>query len=128
MALWKTIAKNEIKLRTNKFRNHRLLFFLLLYLFFIVWAFILAPMLFDLFMPTLKEAIPEIILQAVALIIEYVLMAFFLTVFIYPLNSIYRKIEIGFKEIILASPATPGDIFLGEFIGKLPIFLGGVLV
>ncbi|MFW9999233.1 MAG: hypothetical protein ACFE9Q_05355 [Candidatus Hodarchaeota archaeon] len=127
MALWKTIAKNEIRLRTNKFRNHRLLFFILLYSFFIIWAFILAPMLFDLFMPTLAEAIDEINL-AVALIIEYVLMIFFLSVFIYPLNSIYRKIEIGFKEIILASPATPGDIFLGEFIGKLPIFLGGVLI
>ncbi len=126
MALWKTIAKNEIKLRTNKFRNHRGLFFIILYSFFIIWAFFLAPMLFDLFMPTLVEVIPEINLT-VALIIEYVLMAFFLSVFIYPLNSIYRKIEIGFKEIILASPATPGDIFLGEIIGKLPIYLGGVL-
>ncbi len=127
MALWKTIAKNEIKLRTNKFRNHRVLFFIILYSFFIFWAFFLAPMLFDLFMPTLVEIIPEINL-AVALIIEYVLMASFLSVFIYPLNSIYRKIEIGFKEIILASPATPGDIFLGEIIGKLPIYLGGVLL
>ncbi|MFW9901589.1 MAG: hypothetical protein ACFFDY_09885 [Candidatus Thorarchaeota archaeon] len=127
MALWKTIAKNEIKLRTNKFRNHRLLFFVLLYSFFIIWAFLIAPMLFNFFMPTLAESIPEINL-AVALFIEYILMAFFLSIFIYPLNSIYRKIEIGFKEIILASPATPGDIFLGEFLGKLPIFLGGVLL
>jgi len=127
MALWKIIAKKEIKLRTNKFRNHRVLFFIILYSFFIIWAFFLAPMLFNLFMPTLAEVIPEINL-AVALIIEYVLMAFFLSVFIYPLNSIYRKIEIGFKEIILASPATPGDIFLGEIIGKLPIYLGGVLL
>ena len=127
MALWKTIAKNEIKLRTNKVRNHRVLFFISLYTFFIIWAFILSPMLFDLFMPTLVGAIPQINL-AVALIIEYVLMALFLFVVIYPLNSIYRKIEIGFKEIVLASPATAGDIFLGEFIGKLPIYLGGVLL
>ncbi|MFX1504064.1 MAG: hypothetical protein ACFFDH_24100, partial [Promethearchaeota archaeon] len=28
----------------------------------------------------------------------------------------------------LASPATVGDIFLGEFIGKLPIYLGGILL
>ncbi|MFW9826851.1 MAG: hypothetical protein ACFFEY_04435 [Candidatus Thorarchaeota archaeon] len=127
MALWKTIAKNELKLRTNKFRNHRVLFFIALYSFLIIWAFILSPILFDLFMPTLIEAVPQINL-AVALIIEYVLMAFFLSVFIYPLNSIYRKIEIGYKEIILASPATAGDIFLGEFIGKLPIYLAGILL
>ena len=127
MALWKIIAKNELKLRTNKFRNHRILFFVLLYSFLIIWAFILAPMLFNFFMPTLADAIPEINL-AVALVIEYALMAFFLSIFIYPLNSIYRKIEIGYKEIILASPATAGDIFLGEFMGKLPIYLGGVLL
>lgn len=127
MALWKIIAKNEIKLRTNKFRNNRRLFFILLYSFLIVWAFILAPKLFDLFMPTLKEAIPQINL-AVVLIIEFVLMAVFLSIVIYPLNSIYRKVEIGYKEIILASPATAGDIFLGEFIGKLPIYLAGILL
>ena len=127
MSLWKTIAKNELKLRTNKFRNHRVLFFIILYSFLILWAFLLAPILFDLFMPTLVETIPEIN-SAVALIIEYVLMAVFLSIFIYPLNSIYRKTEIGFKEIILASPATAGDIFIGEFIGRLPIFLGGILV
>ncbi|MFW9875638.1 MAG: hypothetical protein ACFFG0_21250 [Candidatus Thorarchaeota archaeon] len=127
MALWITIAKNELKLRTNKFRNHRTLFFIVLYSFLVVWAFILAPLLFDLFMPTLVGIIPEII-NAVALIIEYMMMAVFLSVLIYPLNSIYRKIEIGYKEIILASPATAGDIFLGEFIGKLPIYLGAILI
>jgi len=127
MTLWKIIAKNELKLRTNKFRNHRVLFFIILYSFLILWAFVLVPILFDLFMPTFVESIPQINL-AVALIIEYVMMAVFLSVFIYPLNSIYRKTEIGFKEIILASPATAGDIFIGEFIGRLPIFLGGILV
>ncbi|MFW9968985.1 MAG: hypothetical protein ACFFDF_02210 [Candidatus Odinarchaeota archaeon] len=126
MSLWKTIAKNEIRLRTNKFRKHRVLFFIVLYSFLIIWAFYLAPILFDLIMPTF-ESIPNINL-AVALIIEYVLMAFFLSIVIYPINSIYRRVEIGFKEIILASPATTGDIFLGEFIGKLPIYLGGVLL
>ncbi|MFX1391489.1 MAG: hypothetical protein ACFE9Z_15600 [Promethearchaeota archaeon] len=127
MALWKTIAKNELKLRTNKFRNHRVIFFITLYSFLGIWAFYLAPLLFDLFMPTIIAVIPEINL-AVALLIEYVLMAFFLSVLIYPLNSIYRKIEIGYKEIILASPATAGDIFLGEFIGKLPIYMAGILL
>lgn len=127
MALWKTIAKNELKLRTNKFRNHRVLFFIIFYSFLIIWAFLLVPLLFDLFMPTLIAAIPPIKL-AVALVIEYVMMAFFLSIFIYPLNSIYRRTEIGFKEIILASPATAGDIFLGEFLGKLPIYFGGILL
>ncbi|MFX1572427.1 MAG: hypothetical protein ACFFB0_06735 [Promethearchaeota archaeon] len=78
-------------------------------------------------MPTVAAQNPDI-LFAVALIIEYGMMAVFLTIVIYPLNSIYRKTEIGFKEIILASPATPGDIFIGEFIGKVPIYFLGVLL
>ncbi len=127
MTLWKVIAKNELRLRTNKFRNHRAIFLITLYSFLIIWAFLLAPFLFDLFMPTFIESIPQINI-AIALIIEYVLMAVFLSVFIYPLNSIFRRTEIGFKEIILASPATAGDIFIGEFIGRLPIFLGGILL
>jgi hypothetical protein len=129
MTLWKTIAKNEIKLRTNKFRNHRVLFFVVLYSFLSIWAFYFAPLLFDLIMPPFIGAIPPLVFNsAVALVVEYVIMAFFLTIVIYPINSIYRRVEIGFKETILASPATTGDIFLGEFIGKLPIFIGGVLL
>ncbi|MFX1243235.1 MAG: hypothetical protein ACFFA7_18465, partial [Promethearchaeota archaeon] len=129
MTLWKTIAKNEIKLRTNKFRNHRVLFFVVLYSFLSIWAFYFAPLLFDLIMSSFIVAIPPLLFNsAVALVVEYILMAFFLTIVIYPINSIYRRVEIGFKETILASPATTGDIFLGEFIGKLPIFIGGVLL
>ncbi|KKM90233.1 hypothetical protein LCGC14_1240710 [marine sediment metagenome] len=127
MSLWKTIAKNELRLRTNKFRNHRVLFFIILYSSLIIWAFLLAPMLFDLFMPTLAEEIPGIIFN-VALIIEFGMMAFFLSILIYPLNSVFRKTEIGFKEIVLASPATAGDIFIGEFIGKFPVYLACVLL
>jgi hypothetical protein len=86
-----------------------------------VWAFLLCPTIFNLFMPFLISQNPEI-LRAVSLLIEYGMMAFFLFIFIYPLNTVYRKTEIGFKEILLASPATSGDIFLGEFLGKGPIY------
>jgi hypothetical protein len=78
-------------------------------------------------MPTLIDQIPEI-LQAVALIIEYGMMTLFLFILIYPLNTVYRRTEIGFKEILLASPATSGDIFLGEFIGKFPIYSAIILL
>lgn len=127
MSLWKAIAKNEIRLRTCRFRNYRALFFVLLYSLLSIWAFFLCPLLFDLFMPTLIEQVPQILI-AVALTMEYILMAFFLAIIIYPLNTIYRRTEIGFKEILLASPASSGDIFLGEFIGKLPIYSAGLLL
>jgi len=127
MTLWLKIAKNELRIRSSRFRKHRILFFSILYTLFILWAFLLTPLLFDLFMPTLAIQFAEFIRPAVALLIEYFLMIFFLMVLMWPINSVLRNVEIGFKEITLASPATAGDIFLGEFIGKLPVYSLGVL-
>ncbi|MFX1389115.1 MAG: hypothetical protein ACFE9Z_03515 [Promethearchaeota archaeon] len=128
MGLWTNIAKNEIRIRTSKFRNHRLAFFLILYSFLIFWAFYLCPLIFDLFMPTIAgiEGISEILIPSIAMIIEHVMMIFFIAILIYPLNNIYRRSEIGFKEILLASPTSAGDIFLGEFFGKIPILFSFV--
>ncbi|MFX1374452.1 MAG: hypothetical protein ACFFA0_01450 [Promethearchaeota archaeon] len=127
MTLWKPIAKNEIKLRTSLFRKNRVLFLIFIYCVLLIWAFILCPFIFDLFMPDLADIIGPEILMAVSLLIEYGMMALFLFTLIYPLNTVYRKTEIGFKEILLASPATSGDIFLGEFIGKFPIYTAIIL-
>jgi len=129
MTLWKVIAKNELRRRTSGQRNHRIRFFIIIYSLLLIWAFLLAPFLFDLFMPTIVGAFPaEIIIPAIALIIEFLLMMFFIMLITYPLQNIYRKTEIGYKEILLASPATAGDIFLGEYIGKLPIYLAFILI
>ncbi|MEJ2252584.1 MAG: hypothetical protein P8Y97_23350 [Candidatus Lokiarchaeota archaeon] len=122
MGLWKTIAKNEIKRRTSKVRKHRLTFFAIIYAGIMIWAFVLAPLLFDSFMPTLTESetIKPFIVPAIALIIEYIFMILFLIIMLYPMNYVFRQTEIGHKEMILAAPITPGDIFFGEFIGRLP--------
>ncbi|MFX0154574.1 MAG: hypothetical protein ACFE9Q_08615 [Candidatus Hodarchaeota archaeon] len=128
MALWMKVAKNEIRVRTSKFRKNRLAFFLVLYSFLIFWAFFLCPLIFDQFMPTLvqMEEISQYLVPSIAMIIEQLMMIFFIMVMIYPLNNIYRQTEIGFKEILLASPTTAGDIFLGEFSGKIPILVSYV--
>ena len=52
-SLWRVIAKNEIRVRTSSFRNHRKSVFILIYTFLFLWAFVIAPFIFDLFMPTL---------------------------------------------------------------------------
>ena len=128
MGLWMKIAKNEVRVRTSKFRKNRLTFFLVLYSFLIFWAFILCPLIFDQFMPTLAgmEEISQILVPSIAMIIEQIMMIFFIAIMIYPLSNIYRQTEIGFKEILLASPITAGDIFLGEFLGKIPILFSYV--
>ncbi len=128
MTRWMKIAKNEMRVRTSKFRKNRLAFFLVLYSFLIFWAFYLCPLIFDLFMPTLvgMEEISQVLIPSIAMIIEQLMMIFFIMIMIYPLNNIYRQTEIGFKEILLASPTTAGDIFLGEFLGKIPILFSYV--
>ena len=132
MSRWKAIAKCEIRRGTSRFRNHRALFFVVIYSLMIFWALFLAPFLLErLIMPFVKDisTVPIIYLElAVATIIEYLLMIFFLMIMVYPINTVFRKTEIGFKEVILASPATTGDIFIGEFFGKIPIYIAGVLI
>ena len=112
MTLCTKIAKNEIRVRTSKFRKNRLAFFIVLYSFLIFWAFYLCPLIFDQFMPTLAgmEEISIILIPSIAMIIEHVMMIFFIAIMIYPLNNVYRKAEIGFKEILLASPASAGEV------------------
>ncbi|MHA2182534.1 MAG: hypothetical protein ACXAAH_14025 [Promethearchaeota archaeon] len=73
-------------------------------------------------MPTLVILVGSPILHVASLLIEYGMMTFFIFILIYPLNTVYRRTEIGFKEVLLSSPATSGDIFLGEFVGKFPIY------
>ncbi|MFX0180329.1 MAG: hypothetical protein ACFE78_09055 [Candidatus Hodarchaeota archaeon] len=123
MTAWKTIAKTELRRRTSGFRNHRFLLFIIIYAILCIWAFFIAPLIFDLFMPTLATSFPSTILAIVGYLIEFILMMLFLIIIMYPMQNIYRKTEVGYKEMILASPARPGDIFTGEFLGKVPIYL-----
>jgi hypothetical protein len=127
-SLWSAIAKNEIKIRTSKFRNHRIMFFIAIYSILLAWALIIAPMLFDAFMPTLAIQYSTIFKPLIALIIESLMMALFLLLIMYPLNNVYRGSEINFKESMLASPISSKDIFFGEFLGKMPIYLATILI
>ncbi|MFX0005883.1 MAG: ABC transporter permease [Promethearchaeota archaeon] len=126
--LWRVIAKNEILLRTSSFRNYRKWFFITLYSLLFLWAFIFAPILFDLFMPTLADQFSSVFKPAVIVIIESIMMMLFLMLLIYPLNNVYREGETGVKESLLATPVRPNDIFLGEFLGKAPIYTMIVLL
>ncbi|MEJ2252546.1 MAG: hypothetical protein P8Y97_23155, partial [Candidatus Lokiarchaeota archaeon] len=92
------------------------------------WAFIIAPFVFDLFMPTIAQQYSEIFRPVVALLIESFMMGLFLMLLMYPLNNVYRESEINFKESLLASPVRERDIFFGEYLGKLPIYSFAILI
>lgn len=123
MTLWFQIAKNEIRKKTYRFRKHRRLFLITLYAIFLFWAVYIGPTLFDLIIPELIKSFSAYFLTIISQVIEYSFMILFLIFILYPLFLLYRKLEIEMKDVILASPAKPGDIFLGEFLGQLPFFL-----
>jgi len=127
-SLWRVIAKNEIRVRTSSFRNHRKSVFILVYALLFLWAFAIAPFIFDMFMPTLAAQYSTIFKPVVAILIETFMMTFFLILVMYPLNNVYREMEVSVKESILATPVRPNDIFLGEFLGKAPIYTMAVLI
>jgi hypothetical protein len=80
------------------------------------------------FMPTLASQYSSIFKSVVAILIETFMMTLFLVLVMYPLNNVYRESEIGFKESLLATPVRSNDIFLGEFLGKFPIYTMAVLI
>ncbi|MFX1378594.1 MAG: hypothetical protein ACFFA4_05835 [Promethearchaeota archaeon] len=126
--LWKIVAKNEIRIRTSSVRNHRRAFFIGVYSLLCIWAIIIAPYLFDLFMPTLATQFSDVFKPVVALVIESLMMTLFLVLVIYPLNNVYREDQVGSKETLLATPIKARDIFLGEFLGKSPIYSISILI
>ena len=120
--LWYRIAKKEIRLKTFRFRKQRKIFFIIVYGLFLFWAVFLGPFFMDLILPELLKIHSSYLLPILPPIIEYSFLMIFIIFIIYPLLMLYRKLEIGIKDIVLSSPAKSGDIFLGEFIGQLPFY------
>lgn len=122
MSLWRTIAKNEIRLKTSRFRKNRRLFFILIYTIFLFWAAYLGPVFLDAILPEILKVIIEEYQSIFIALIEYLFSTLFLMYILYPLLILFRKTEINNKEILIAAPIKSGDIFLGEFFGKLPFY------
>jgi len=120
MSLWKIIAKNEIRIKTAKFRSHRNLFFVIIYAIFIFWATFLGPVFFNAVFLDIIQALSGVLEFVLLFVIESSLTIMFVMLILYPIFLLFRKSEIGVKDVILSSPVKSSDIFLGEFVGQLP--------
>ncbi len=124
MSLWKILVKNELRIRTARFKSHRKLFFGIIFALFLFWAMYLGPAFFNAVFPDLLSAFSGVLELVLHFVIEYFLMTIFVMFILYPLFTLFRKSEIGIKDVLLSSPVKSGDIFLGDFFGQLPfIFL-----
>jgi len=121
--LWFRIARNEIRLKTYRFRKRRKSFFIIIYGLFLFWAIFLGPSVIDLILPDILKIYASSLKTILHPVIEYSFMMIFIIFIAYPLLMLYRRFEIGIKDVVLSSPAKPGDILLGEFLGQLPFYL-----
>ncbi len=125
---WKIIAKNEIRIKTSRFRKHRRFYLLLIFSISLYWGLFFGPFFIDAIIPdTIKEFSSQIE-SLVVQIIEFTFTSFFLISIMYPLFVLFRKTEIERKDIILSSPIEPRDIILGDFLGQAPFYLLFILI
>ena len=122
MSLWRVIAKKEIWLKTSRFRKKRKLFFISIFGLFLFWAAFLGPILLDSFIPEIFKNYSGSFESLFTILITSTFASLFLMQVMYPLFILFRKEKLGKKEILLTSPVTPGDIFLGEFLGQIPFY------
>ncbi|MFX1313065.1 MAG: hypothetical protein ACFFHD_10680 [Promethearchaeota archaeon] len=82
----------------------------------------MGPVFFDAIIPEIVKEYSNKITPILTTLIEYTFMIMFILYIMYPNFLLFRKSEIGYKELLLASPVRAGDIFIGEFLGQLPFY------
>ncbi|NVM30491.1 MAG: hypothetical protein HWN65_16750 [Candidatus Helarchaeota archaeon] len=126
--LWLSVAKNEIRLWTSRFRNHRKILFTLIAAIMGVYAFVLVPLILSTFQSAiyglldgLGPALPYImffIIAVVTLIIFFWCISFPLSTTVQDTSDLSGRLE-----VLLSSPIKPKDILLGKFLGRIPTYL-----
>lgn len=122
MSLWKVILKFEIRKKSYYIRKNRKLFFIIIFGIFLFWAIYLGPILFDALIPELLKEFSNMLIPILSTLVEYTFMILFLLYIMYPIFMLYRKSEIGHKDMVLSSPVKSSDIFIGEFLGQFPFY------
>ena len=122
--LWLAIAKNEIRLWSSRFRNHRPLLFLVIGLILIIYAFILVPLVVSTFAGLVQpffSIYPVFMYTIIALVLLYI----FIWCITYPLSTMLQGAQDlgGQLEILLSTPVKAQDILFGKFIARLPTYL-----
>ena len=122
---WLVIARNQYRINTSAIRWIRPYFPYLAIGFLAVYVLFIAPAVVGLFM---KDFLSFIITQAAIPIMQILLFVFFFLFLMFPISDTLREAQSSQLEILVASPAKPGDFLLGEFIGGLPFYAIAITV
>ncbi len=125
--LWLQVAKNELKIFTSRFRNHRTLLTIIVAAIMGTYAFILVPLILNAFSTPIFNALSGFgpaLPYFMYYIISFIVLYIFLWCLTYPLSmSLQSTSDLsGQLEILLGTPLQPKDLLFGKFIGRLPVY------
>ncbi len=128
--LWLSVAKNEIRLWTSRYRNHRKLLFTIIAAIMGVYAFVLVPLILSPFHVAIDGLLKGLEDSGFLPFIMFFIFAvvgliIFFWCISYPLSSTVQDTSdlSGRLEVLLSSPIKPKDILLGKFLGRIPTYL-----
>jgi hypothetical protein len=121
---WFAIAKAEFQVLSSSLRGHRKLYMGILYALALVWAIVLAPLMYSF---VLGALFPMEILRPMLMVIfpglmRTVSLFLWLVLLLFPLSYALQEIKIGQWEIFLSNNVRTRDIMAGTFLGKIGLY------
>jgi hypothetical protein len=116
---WLTVARNEYRLQTSGIRGVRRQFPLVAAFLLVAYSVFVAPRLLGVFVDDFISMLLSHV--AVGLMQVILFMVFFVFILI-PLSRSLQEMSVAPMEAILAAPVRPGDVLMGEFVGKMPLY------
>lgn len=123
---WYVIAKADFQVQTTRFKGNRKVAMIGLLGLGVVWAFLLAPLLMWFLIEQILAIPSQALIPLMPGLMRAGLMCIWFVLLIYPMLNALQEIKIGQWEVILSHNVSTRDLFIGSFVGKLP--LNGLLV
>jgi hypothetical protein len=116
---WWIIAKADYRMITSRFRGFRPYLPYLLSGGIVIWIFAIAPSMAE---SLLSDFDLQLFSLIAAALVQFTLFFCFLIFFILPLLSTLQDIREQHFENLFSTPVRPGNLLLGEFMGKMPFY------
>jgi hypothetical protein len=116
---WLIVAKYQYRITTSSIRGIRPYFPYLVIGFLAVYVTFIAPAIVALFV---NDFLTFIITQAAIPMVQIILFMFFFYLILFPISDTLREMQTNQLEIFLKAPIKPGDVLLGEFLGRMPLY------
>ena len=123
---WFSIAKAEFLVQTSRYRTNRKTILIILTLLGVAWALVLAPIIMSYLLEEFLVIPSQVLVFIMPGLMRFGMMFIWFILLIYPLSFALQEIKIGQWEVLLSNNVSTRDIFVGTFVGKLPV--NGLLV